>query len=245
MSDTSFGQFLRQVREERGLTLEQAEEETKIRKFYLRALEEDNFSVMPAQVYAVGFLRKYCLFLGIDSEDMISRYKQLAGGTKREEDNPSAPVTATYHEKPPFISRVSTRNLAAALVFLVIVLWLGSYASDYLANRATEKQKPGVKPPVTVKNPPKTEEKPPVVQPQGVKLVLTGTGLCWYQVQVDSGAPEQGMIKSGETREYAAQDKISLKLGNAGGAKVAVNGKEPTYLGSSGEVVSQDYTSGQ
>jgi len=245
MSDSSFGQLLRQAREDRGLTLEQAEEETKIRKFYLRALEEDNFSVMPAQVYAVGFVRNYCLFLGINEQEMIHRYKQLTGGTKQEEE-PSTPTVPTYQDKPPFISRVSSKNMAAALIFLVLALWLGSYVTDYLANREIGEQPPTTKPPTNVQKPPtKPTEKPPVIQPQEVKIVLTGTGTCWYQVQVDNGAPEQGMLQKGQIKEYIGKEKIVLRLGNAGGATVKVNEQEPTYLGASGEVVNQEYTIGQ
>jgi len=246
VSDKRFGRLWRQVREEKGMTMEQAEEETKIRKFYLRALEEDNFSVMPAQVYAIGFVRKYCVFLGIDEQEMIHRYKQLSGGIRKEEDSAATPV-ATYEDKPPFISRVSTRNMAAAIIFLVIALWLGSYAADYLANQGSRTKTPVVKPPVTDnQKPTEPEEKPPaVVNPNEVRVVLTGTDVCWYQVQVDSGAAEQGMLQNGQTKEYVGKEKITVKLGNAGGAKVAVNGQEPTYLGANGEVISQEYTVNQ
>lgn len=247
VSENSFGQLLRQIREEKGLTLEQAEEETKIRKFYLRALEEENFAVMPAQVYAVGFVRKYCIFLGIDEQEMIYRYKQLSGGTRKEEETPAAQVTS-YEEKPPFISRVSSRNLAAAVVFLVLAIWLGTYASDYLAQRGIEKKDPITKPPVTDnqnKQPQQPQQQPPVTQLSEVKVVLTGTAACWYRVQVDDQPAEQGMLQNGVTKEYKGQNKITVKLGNAGGATVAVNDQDPTYLGANGEVVTREYTVSQ
>lgn len=243
MSDTSFGLFLRQAREERGFTLEQAEEETKIRKFYLRALEEDNFSVMPAQVYAVGFVRKYCLFLGIDAQEMIHRYKQLNGGTKHEDDQTTPPIV-TYQEKPPFISRVSTKNIAAALMFLVIVIWMGSYLTDYLANRANYKQPPVTKNPITGQKPSTKPQNPPPATKE-VAITMTATAECWYSVQVDNGQLEQGTMEVGTVKEYRGKEKISVHLGNAGGVKIAVNGKEPVYLGGSGEVVKQDYTTSQ
>ncbi|MGE5379795.1 MAG: helix-turn-helix domain-containing protein [Methylocystaceae bacterium] len=249
MNDLSFGQFLRQVREDLGLTLDQAEEATKIRKFYLRALEEDNFSVMPAQVYAIGFVRKYCVFLGLDEHEMIQRYKQLSGGTRHEEEAPV--VTSTpYQEKPPFISRVSTKNLAAGLIFLVIILWLGSYVSDYMARRASDNEQNAInKTQVNTQKPSNQNEQKPPTKPQKeaqeVSVIITGTASCWYSVQVDDGSAEQGMLANGDTKEYHGKEKIALRLGNAGGAKVSVNGKEATYLGGSGEVVTQEYTINQ
>jgi cytoskeletal protein RodZ len=245
VSDLSFGQFLRQVREDLGLTLEQAEEATKIRKFYLRALEEDNFSVMPAQVYAVGFVRNYCIFLGIDENDMIQRYKQLSGGTRREEEPPVATVTP-IPPKQPFISRVSTRNMALGIVFLVVALWVGSYLSDYLANRGAERQTPhNTKPPATAQKPPAQPGKQPPEEPKEVKVAITGTNPCWYSVSVDGAPAEQGMLGNGDFKEYRGKEKITVRLGNAGGAKVSVNGEEAAYLGGSGEVVTREYTQDQ
>lgn len=241
--DKDFGQLMRAAREEQGYTLEQAEEETKIRKFYLRALEEDNFSVMPAQVYAVGFVRKYCMFLGIDAQEKIHRYKQLSGGVK--EETP-APPAANYADKPPMIHRVSTRNIAAAIVFLVMAIWLGSYLTNYFAGKGSEQTKPPVtKPPVSSEQPNKPGGNKPAVKPNEVLITLTWTDKSWYSVSVDGGETEQGILESGQVKEYRGKEKIYLRLGNAGGVKVSVDGGEPTYLGGSGEVINKEYTKGQ
>src|SRR5512133_3948171 len=62
------GESLRKTRTGRGLTLVEASEATKIRVRYLRALEAEEWDVMPAPAYARGFLRTYADYLGLDGE---------------------------------------------------------------------------------------------------------------------------------------------------------------------------------
>lgn len=69
------GKILREAREEKGVSLQKAGEETKITSRHLQALEEDNFSVFPGETYALGFLRKYAVYLDLDPEHLIQLYK--------------------------------------------------------------------------------------------------------------------------------------------------------------------------
>ena len=66
------GELLRSTREAKGVSLEQAEEATRIRRRYLEALEAEDFEQMPAEVYVRGFLRNYALYLGLDPEEMLA-----------------------------------------------------------------------------------------------------------------------------------------------------------------------------
>lgn len=63
---------LSKARLARGLTLEDAERSTRIARKYLIALEEQNYGVFPAPVYARGFLRTYCRYLGVDPEPHLA-----------------------------------------------------------------------------------------------------------------------------------------------------------------------------
>jgi cytoskeletal protein RodZ len=69
------GRTLELARKERGLTLEQVEEATKIRTGYLRALERENFDVLPA-VYVQGSLKTYASFLHLDADAMVQEFKR-------------------------------------------------------------------------------------------------------------------------------------------------------------------------
>ncbi len=58
-----FGERLRATREWLGITLDEVEAETKIRKLYIEALENENFAILPPQVYAIGFVKQYARVL--------------------------------------------------------------------------------------------------------------------------------------------------------------------------------------
>jgi transcriptional regulator with XRE-family HTH domain len=77
--ETEIGRFLEQKRKERGLSLEEVEQATKIRKRYLTGLERANYSILPDAVYARGFLKTYANYLGLDGEALSRRLKS---GTK-------------------------------------------------------------------------------------------------------------------------------------------------------------------
>jgi cytoskeleton protein RodZ len=68
---SELGSTLIRAREARGLSLEDAERDTRISRRYLQALESEQFEVIPAPVYARGFLRSYSQYLGLDPQDML------------------------------------------------------------------------------------------------------------------------------------------------------------------------------
>ncbi|MCJ7813999.1 MAG: helix-turn-helix domain-containing protein [Candidatus Atribacteria bacterium] len=74
------GNFLREKREEKGISLTEVEKDLKIRKKYLQTLEEGNIDIIPGKTYLVGYLRNYCKYLGIDEENInqiIQTYNNL------------------------------------------------------------------------------------------------------------------------------------------------------------------------
>lgn len=68
------GEILIRAREERGLTLDDAERDTRIARRYLEALEAEAFDVIPAPVFARGFLRSYAQYLGLDPQAIMTLY---------------------------------------------------------------------------------------------------------------------------------------------------------------------------
>ncbi len=106
MSDAeALGSDLREAREGRDLTLEQAEKGTRIRARYLEALEQGNYSALPSAVQTRGFLRNYARYLGLDADLMVSRYDAaLQGGRRRGrrvEPIPEAPPPVPRRTQPP------------------------------------------------------------------------------------------------------------------------------------------------
>jgi cytoskeletal protein RodZ len=65
------GNTLSRARRARAITLEDVERDTHVSKRYLEALENEDFSIFPAPVYARGFLRTYARYLGLNPEELI------------------------------------------------------------------------------------------------------------------------------------------------------------------------------
>src|SRR5512135_1960943 len=91
------GQQLRQARENRSLSIDQAAMATKIRPHYLRALEADELSAMPSIAHARGFLRAYAGFLGLNAEALLANKTTdeaaSPGSTASAANQPTGPAT--------------------------------------------------------------------------------------------------------------------------------------------------------
>ncbi len=73
--EAKIGRVLEETRKERGLTLDEVEHATKIRKRYLTGMEHEDYSVLPDAVYVRGFLRTYANYLGLDGEELSREFK--------------------------------------------------------------------------------------------------------------------------------------------------------------------------
>ena len=95
MSET-IGQQLRQQRERRQLSLEQASRALHIRLHYLQAIEEGRLEAMPSEVQARGFLRAYADYLGLDGNTLLASLQAESGGAElpaTQIDLPQVPIT--------------------------------------------------------------------------------------------------------------------------------------------------------
>ncbi len=81
------GNTLREARVRRKLTLQQVEEDTKIRVKYLQAMENEDFDIMPGTTYVKGFLRTYATYLGLDPEVIIDEYCSRDVGHVEQQDS--------------------------------------------------------------------------------------------------------------------------------------------------------------
>ena len=77
------GNSLREARLRQGLDFPELEQGTKIRAKYLRALEDEQFDVLPAQTYVKGFLRSYAEYLGLDGQLYVDEYNSASSWARR------------------------------------------------------------------------------------------------------------------------------------------------------------------
>jgi cytoskeleton protein RodZ len=70
------GEVLKRTRTRRKIDIRTVEQQTKIRIKYLRALENEEWDVLPGPAYAKGFLRTYAQFLGLDGDALVDEYRR-------------------------------------------------------------------------------------------------------------------------------------------------------------------------
>jgi len=140
------GHILREARETKGLTLEEAQEETRINSKYLAALENGEYDKLPTPVHVRGFLRNYARFLGLDSQPLLERYElnlsQQSNSRSRQtqEAAPHQPPPSLTNEQQIFFDPVNMevdvgdRRDPETAVRIVIVIAL-IIAVGLIANR--------------------------------------------------------------------------------------------------------------
>ncbi len=138
---TSVGQLLKQRRLSAGLSLKEVEIATRIRGKYLLAIESDNYSALPPDVYSKGFVSSYANYLGLDGHGIAAKYAKERGGQPVRMARPKADVASG--------PRVSSRGLAAVSLVGVLLAVLGYLFWQFSALTAA--------PRLTVSNPDKDQ----------------------------------------------------------------------------------------
>ncbi len=115
------GQLLRETREEKGMTLEEVEELTRIRLKYLQALEEGDYDALPTPGHVHGFLRSYALCLGLDWEEVQALLAQDRKAHRRFEPKIFHPKNIPLARRRAWFKA----DLVLGLVIVAVVVVLG------------------------------------------------------------------------------------------------------------------------
>ncbi|MEZ4507357.1 MAG: helix-turn-helix domain-containing protein [Thermomicrobiales bacterium] len=113
-----FGDTLRQARAQKGITLRQAEQEIRINRYYLAALEDETFDNLPALPYQRGIVRTYAAYLGLDQTRLVELFDE-ARGTRPDDPPPIQmiePVDMPSHWAPNF-AIIAFTLIAGAVLF--------------------------------------------------------------------------------------------------------------------------------
>ena len=116
------GNSLREARLRRSVDFAQAELATKIRGKYLRALEDEQFEVLPSQTYVKGFLRTYAEFLGLDGQLYVDEYNSRFVSGDEHEPRVRRSAARPQRRNRRIETNVVLVALAAVAVLTVIVI---------------------------------------------------------------------------------------------------------------------------
>ena len=119
---TGFGRYLQAIRLEKGIALEKVSQETRIGLSFLRAIEQESLSELPAEVFLKGFLRSYSNFIGADGNEVIRRFESQSEVTRAIEK---------FEQMPDRRGSRSVLKLFIALAFLGLLIVIGVYGMSF------------------------------------------------------------------------------------------------------------------
>lgn len=139
------GETLRRARQSRGTTIEDAERVTRIPRKYLEALEQENYSILPAPVYARGFLRSYAGYLGLDPGELLPFFP-----VGHVEEPKLEPLPEVRQPRTWSMSGAVAAAAVGALILIVISLYSFGRESGGSSLLAPEEATPEAAPEVIV-----------------------------------------------------------------------------------------------
>lgn len=234
------GSYLRHLREEQALTLEEVAAKTKVQPRLLNAIEEGRLEPLPEPVYIKGFIQRYADVLGLNGAEFASVFPTAVGfQNKRSWRSFSTPQLKPVH-------------LYLFYIFLVICAVTGlsrlierspSPVSIVAGERLSAAKSPAPRPsPKVDKAKPEgvevasTAPTAPVAKPgEPVRIDIEAKEDSWVRVKVDGKTEYEGLLKKGEKRSWTAKEELSVRAGNAGGVIVAFNQEEAKPLGDLGQ----------
>jgi cytoskeletal protein RodZ len=169
----SIGEFFKQVRETKGLTVDEVASKTRIRTDFVKALEEGNFAKLPDQVFARGFVRSYARSLGLDEEDAIHRFTQSAGTFYEKQDERERLRVRQAEEERKRQANRKAVAVAIAIAILTLVFLLSREQSSVLVRRSVSDLPAPTKRAAPVPPEPAGLQAPPMSSP-GAKANVPG-----------------------------------------------------------------------
>jgi cytoskeleton protein RodZ len=257
---TRIGAVLESRRLEKGLSLREVEQATKIRTRYLEGLEQEDYSVLPDAVYVQGFLKTYANFLGLDGE-RLSRELRDRRAPRRERQPVDHEGYGAGDFERPLTSlgglggaerrRISGATLlTVALAVLVLAAVVGGL---YLIGaRSAEEAQKEEEAPAEPESSPSSEETAGSPAGGGEDTsALAGTvratvravgGSSGLTISTDGTVAYAQVAQSGFSQAFEARDVLHIEAANGGNVEVELNGRNLGRIGTSGQPVTRDFT---
>ncbi len=229
------GMQLCELRQQQEISLEQVSSQTRIQPRLLRAIEQGKLENLPESVYIQSFIRQYADALGLDGVKFASAFPTLY----RLPDRPS------WRSLPG----AQLRPVHLYLLYMLLIISAVNGLS-YFLNRSIRQPEsanaemtvqPVAQTPIGPINPLQTIAKSnlaqkPVGAQKAVRVGLMLTSQSWVRVVADGKTEFEGVLSEGTQRTWAANQKVVVRAGNAGGVMVSFNDGQSKKLGEPGEI---------
>ena len=262
----SFGRYLRSVRGEKGISLEQVSWETRIGVDTLQQIESEDIAGLPAEVFVKGFIRAYAKAVGANGDRAVQAYVDSLGVHQR---SARSEADLTRYSKRFWPHLLMSLGIIVGLMTLSIFMMSlfrdpspkspGSSEQQTTETASNERMptsdgpKGGPASPGSTADPsttpmPSESENPAMAEATEAPLSesadivkpfllnIRANEETWLKVIVDDNAPSEYILGPGDRLALTAVQGYSLLIGNAGGVEMDLNGEPVSIRGKSGQV---------
>lgn len=253
----SIGSQLKQARQSKGITLQEASSKTKIQERFLDAVERDDFGALPNPVYAKGFLSRYAGFLGLDADKLTEEFKTAGLGKVRQ-------VIALEEKKPPSVDseRYLKKAFIGAIAFFVVIGFL-AFSISAISREIAKLKRPRVQKAQRVLSSAKAFQNRQAIKRQAVKrhkaaqpaapvpkstppaaaapaqpaesillnLSVSAKSPCRLSVKADGKLLFDDFILAGVSDQWQARQRFELDTSDGAAIELTLNGKRLAGLG--------------
>ncbi len=253
------GAILRYYREQRGINLDSASEQLRIRQDYLAAMEQDRFDLLPEGMYRRSFLRAYASFLKLDPDQIMKMFDQQQPAEEEDqievrtawikahlgeeqEQSPSSQKKFSAQKVGSFLRfpfKLSTSGLlflVIAVVILLTIFFLLLFKPVFekgpsLNSKTAEKESLPVssEPVDTLKLFLQMVDDSVTQAPEWI-LKINSIGECWMNLDSDGKRLYSAMVFENMNLEFKAKDSFNIYSGKNQGLKLWLNGFELKLL---------------
>jgi len=125
----TLGEKLRQAREERGISISEVAEQTRISPHYLDSIENDDYRTLPGGIFNKGFVKSYAKYVGLDEQEALQDYSRIIS----QQEGVSSEEPKTYRPEVLTDDR-ATGSTLPTIIFAAIILGLMAWGLITLVN---------------------------------------------------------------------------------------------------------------
>ncbi|MEM9904489.1 MAG: RodZ domain-containing protein [Cyanobacteria bacterium P01_D01_bin.44] len=239
------GHVLRQARQARGLSLDEVAQNTLIRQRLLAAIEVAEMAELPEPIYIRGLIRRYAEALGLDGETLSSQFFTRpiisVGGSAWKN-------SAAAQLRPLHLYSIYLLLIIASVTGLSYLLKLNApetTAQPILDRAEIEQLRPRQDLSAQPASAPAAPEEAPAKPKSPVEVSVQFTQQSWVRIVADGKVEFEGILQQGDTRDWSAQQSVTIRAGNAGGVMVKHNQSEAKTMGKPGMVSEQTFLQGE
>lgn len=243
-----FGDELKKNREEKGISIEEIAEETKIQKRYLIDIEKGELENLPGKTYVRGFLKNYSLALKIDPVGILEKYDEYYNLKEQKEkvvdEIQEGKVVGKKKAKGVRKKNIIFAFLGLFVFYIIILVITPIFEAPEENNKIiTEKTQREVQKKLQKKIPEKEkkkiqEEKKNILEKE---IQIMALDRSWLEIKEEKEIVFLGYIQKGEIKNIKTEKKVYLKIGDASNIKIKYNGKDLGILGKAKELIKKEF----